>query len=214
MAQDAPAPLAATMACISASLEGGAVGEVAALTTGRVLDIQLPLAIRLFAEATPNDPPELPFVRRGADPEWDLAWMLVGADRATLAYDDDQNFDYSLPMWMRKDLAKVAKALQQVRAASAQEVVYTVLGQLCLLQSPTERSGKIPYGVILGYLAQAGRRMTWHRHVDQDGRSNDYVLPAADGASNPINDMMGVGRGPSLLPAQRLLGGRATRPLH
>ena len=181
--------------------------ETAALTSCRVLDIHFALAVGLFAEAALDDPPHLPFIQRGADPERDLAWMLMGADRATLAHDDAQNFDYDLPSSMRKDLAKVAKALSQERATPAQQVVYAVLVQLCLLQSPSEHSGKIPYGVVLGYLAQTGKRMTRHRHVDEDGRDNVYVLPARECGSNPLDDMMGIGRGLDLLSQGTVAGG-------
>ena len=186
------------MACASLGPVGGAggeVGETTALTSCRVLDIQFALAVGLFAEAALDDPPRLPFIQRGADPERDLTWMLMGAGRATLAYDDAQHFDYELPSWMRKDLAKVAKALSQVRTTPGRQVVYGVLVQLCLLQSPSEQTGKIPYGVVLGYLAQTGKRMARHRHIDEDGRVNFHVLPAGECGSNPLNDMMGIGSG-------------------
>jgi hypothetical protein len=69
---------------------------------------------------------------------------------------------------VRKELEKVAKGSEQVYAAPAQQVVFAVFRQLCLLQSSTASLGKIPNGVILGYLVQAGKRMTRRRHTDEE----------------------------------------------
>ena len=157
--------------------------------------------------ATPTaEPPTLPELHRKADPAHDLTWLLVGADPRSMTYHEEQNFDYDVPKWLKDEAAKVAQALAKVHAMSfEQRVVLTVFRRFSLLVSAPQGEGRVPYGVILGYLLQCGCPMAQHTYINADGMSIVYVLPRSNRqrqGENVMVEMVEVGTAPTL-PIER-----------
>ena len=153
--------------------------------------------------ATPTtEPPTVPELHRTADLTHDLTWLLVGADPRSMTYHEEQNFDYDVPKWLKDEAAKVAQALAKVQAMSfEQRIVVTVFRHFSLLVSAPQGEGKVPYGVVLGYLLQCGCPMAQHTYINADGMSVAYVLPRSSRqrqGENALVEMVEVGAAPTL----------------
>jgi hypothetical protein len=152
------------------------------------------------------EPPTVPELHRAADPTHDLTWLLVGADPRSMTYHEEQNFDFDVPKWLKDEAAKVAQALAKVQAMNfEQRVVLTVFRNFALLVSKPQGEGKVPYGVVLGYLIQCGHPMVQHTYINSDGMSIAYVLPRSSRqrqGENALVEMVEVGAVPTL-PIER-----------
>ena len=99
------------------------------------------------------------------------------------------------PNVMKDDATKESQVLGKVQSAGLPErIVISGFRELCNLISLPSGSGKLPYGIILGYLAQTGAAMCRFQHRDISGQGVDYVLPKGNRTGTcALTDMMGIG---------------------
>jgi hypothetical protein len=146
-------------------------------TNLKAMKWQLDELCSLFMAEESATPPEVAELRRGAPAEGDLTWILVGADESSLAYEVSKSFRFDASMNNKQDAQKIKEALSRVRAPTQQHrIILTVFQAFCC----NLVEGRLPYGTILGYLAQVGTPMVKLVHTAVDGTRVVYVLPRGD----------------------------------
>ena len=117
----------------------------------------------LFLQCHSEDldiPPQVRDIHRGGDPTHDLTWLLVGFDPDQGTWNASDNFDFQVRPWLKEEALQVSQALGKLSEPGTAMLAFI---ELCDLLS----QDKVPYGIILGYLAQTGMRMRqywWEAH--------------------------------------------------
>jgi hypothetical protein len=118
----------------------------------------------------------LPGIRRGDDPEINLSWLLCGADRLTGKWPNHHICSYNAPVPVKVQAMEISKALRSVPAPSwDHSLVLRIFIEFCDLVA--DETGKVPLGVLLGYMAITGTPATHHIHVDNLQQEIAYILP-------------------------------------
>ena len=127
-------------------------------------------------------------LRRDASPSSDLSWLLVGSNfqgnplvgGCNLEWDPNQHFDFNTSADIKRDAQRIHEALMTAKEVHEKTAQGTVLKLLLLLLAHTcAEDGKLPFGVVLGFMAIEGSRITKHVHETVTGRM-EYVMPSAN----------------------------------
>ena len=134
------------------------------------------------AKSTMVEP--FPGMNQGEDPETNLSWLLCGADRLAGKWPEHHICNFNADGWVKLQASQVSKALRRVPAPNwDHSLVLRIFAEFCDLVAMDE--GRLPLGVILGYMAITGAPAAHHNYQDSFGNETCYILPKdkADGTS-------------------------------
>ena len=140
-------------------------------------------------------------LRRDASPSNDLSWLLVGANfegkplvgGCNLAWDPNQHFDFDTSDNIKGEAGRLRDALrvaQEVSELTAQGTILKLFVEFLSHTCATE--AKLPFGVVLGYVAMAGLRTSKHLHQTATARM-EYIMPCDVDGTCALTGMVSTG---------------------
>jgi hypothetical protein len=135
-----------------------------------------------------------PGMKRGDDPETNLSWLVCGADRLRGKWPEHHICSYNAECWLKVLASDLSKSLNRVPAPSWQHsLVLRIFIEFCDLVANDD--GRLPLGVILGYMALTGTPAVHHSYQDSFGHETCYILPKdKDDGTSMLPDIVKTGR--------------------
>ena len=145
----------------------------------------------LVAKSTLVQP--FPGMNQGDDLETNLSWLVCGADRLSGKWPEHHIFSYNAACWVKVQASEVSKALNRVPAPSwDHSKVLRIFIEFCDLVASDE--GRLPLGVVLGYMAITGTPAVHHSYQDTFGHETCYILPKdKDDGTSMLPDIVKTG---------------------
>jgi len=145
----------------------------------------------LVAKSTQVQP--FPGMNQGDDLETNLSWLVCGADLLSGKWPEHHIFSYNAACLVKVQASEVSKALNRVPAPSwDHSKVLRIFIEFCDLVASDE--GRLPLGVVLGYMAITGTPAVHHSYQDTFGHETCYILPRdKDDGTSMLPDIVKTG---------------------